>query len=219
MDRPGLVVFDLGGVLVRIAWSWAEACRAAGIDPTGREDPIPRADRDALVAAHETGALDRRAFVEGLSAASGRRFHPDEVARVHDAWLLGEYAGVASVFDALDAAGVPTAVLSNTNAAHWEHMFHAPLAPSRYPALRRVRHPVASHLIGARKPDPAAFRAVEEAAGVRGARVVFFDDLEVNVAGARRAGWTAHVIDPHADPAAQMLGFLTRGGRGSAGPP
>jgi len=41
---------------------------------------------------------------------------------------------------------------------------------------------------------------------------MFFDDLERNVVGARAVGWTAHLIDPAADPAAQMLGALREAG-------
>ncbi|MBL9088533.1 MAG: HAD-IA family hydrolase [Planctomycetia bacterium] len=205
---PSLVVFDLGGVLVRIARTWAEASRAAGIDPTGRDDPLPPAAREPWVHAYETGAIDRAAFVDGLVRAMDGAYAPAEVVRIHDAWLFGEYAGLHRLFDALDGAGVETAVLSNTNEAHWARMFPAGAGPSAFPSLRRVRHPHASHLLRARKPDAASFRAVEAATGRRGEGVVFFDDLPDNVRGARRAGWTAHLVDPAGDPAAQMLARL-----------
>ncbi len=205
---PSLVVFDLGGVLVRIARTWAEASRAAGVDPSGREDPLPPHAREPWVHAYETGAIDRAAFVEGLVRAMDGAYAPDEVVRIHDAWLFGEYAGLGRLFDALDGAGLATAVLSNTNEAHWARMFPAAAGPSAFPSLRRVRHPHASHLLRARKPDDASFRAVEAATGRRGAGVVFFDDLPDNVRGARRAGWTAHLVDPAGDPAAQMLARL-----------
>lgn len=205
---PSLVVFDLGGVLVRIARTWAEASRAAGVDSTGRDDPLTPAAREPWVHAYETGAIDRTAFVDGLVRAMGGAYAPDEVVRIHDAWLFGEYAGLGRLFDALDRAGLETAVLSNTNEAHWARMFPAGAGPSAFPSLRRVRHPHASHLLRARKPDDASFRAVEAATGRRGEDVVFFDDLPDNVRGARRAGWTAHLVDPAGDPAAQMLARL-----------
>lgn len=205
---PSLVVFDLGGVLVRIARTWAEASRAAGIDPSGREDPLTPAAREPWVHAYETGAVDRAAFVDGLVRAMDGAYSPDEVVRIHDAWLLGEYAGLDHLFDALDGAGVETAVLSNTNESHWRRMFPADAGPWAFPSLRRVGHPHASHVLRARKPDLASFRGVEAATGRRGAGVVFFDDLPDNVRGARLAGWTAHLVDPAGDPAAQMLARL-----------
>lgn len=211
--RPALVVFDLGGVLVRIARTWSEASRAAGVDPTGREDPLTPAAREPWVHAYETGVIDRRTFVDGLVAAMGGAYAPDEVLRVHDAWLFEEYAGLARVFDALDVAGVPTAVLSNTNEAHWARMFPDGPGPWAFPSLRRVRHPHASHVLRARKPDVAAFRAVEASTGVRRDGIVFFDDLPDNVRAARRAGWTAHLVDPAGDPPGEMLDRL-----GATGP-
>ncbi len=206
--RPALVVFDLGGVLVRIARTWVEASRAAGVDPTGREDPLTPEAREPWVHAYETGAIDRATFVDGLVAAMGGAYAPDEVVRIHDAWLFGEYAGLARLFDTLDGAGVRTAVLSNTNEAHWARMYPDARGPSAFPSLRRVRHPHASHVLRARKPDLAAFRAVEASTGVAGDGIVFFDDLPDNVRAARRAGWTAHLVDPAGDPPAEMLGRL-----------
>jgi FMN phosphatase YigB (HAD superfamily) len=206
--RPDLVVFDLGGVLVRVARSWAEACALAGLDWRGDfDDAAARAAREPLVVAYETGRLDRLEYCERLSRATGARYTPQEVGRIHDAWLIEEFPGLARIFDALEAAGVPTAILSNTNAAHWEAQFPASGASGRFPTLARVRHPHASHLLGLRKPDPEVYPVLERAVG--GARrVVFFDDLERNVIAARRAGWDALLVDPLADPAAQVLAAL-----------
>lgn len=206
--RPELVVFDLGGVLVRIARSWAQACASAGIDLRGDADAASTwAAREPYIVAHETGRIGREAFCAGLAGATGSLYTPEEVGRVHDAVLLGEYAGIAAVFDAAERAGVPTAVLSNTNASHWDVQFPTSGRSLRFPTLARVRHPHASHVLGARKPDREAFLALEAATG-RPRHVLFFDDLERNVAGARAAGWDAVLIDPLADPPAQMLAAL-----------
>lgn len=211
--RPDLVVFDLGGVLVRIARSWAEACKAAGLDLRGDpDDPATWAAREPHVVAYETGRIGREQFCERLSAASGSLYTPHEVGLVHDAWLFEEFAGLASVFDALEGAGIPTAILSNTNASHWDVQFSTSSGlPPRFPTLTRVHHPHASHLLGVRKPDPEAFAALEAATG-RPRRVLFFDDLDRNVAGARSAGWDAVRIDPLADPPAQMRAALVARG-------
>jgi FMN phosphatase YigB (HAD superfamily) len=91
-----------------------------------------------------------------------------------------------------------------------------------YPSLHRVRHRFASHLLGARKPDRAVFERVEAATGRAGRDVLFFDDLEENVAAARAAGWRAALVDPLGDPAALALEVLSREGvpvpRGDASP-
>ena len=205
---PSLVVFDLGGVLVRIARSWDEACAAAGVPRRpGADVTSARLARDPWVVAYETGAVTREAFLSGVAASTGGLYGPEEVARVHDAWLIAEYPGLPALFDALDAAGLPTAVLSNTNEAHWAAMYPSAGASPRFPTLARVRHPHASHRLGVRKPDAAAFRAVEATAGTAGAGVWFFDDLAPNVDAARAHGWTAVLVDP-SDPVTAMRAAL-----------
>ena len=116
------------------------------------------------------------------------------------------------MFDALGEAGVETAVLSNTNDEHWRRL--NPPDPSRaeFPTLLRADHHFASHIVGFRKPDARIFEAVEAYTGHRGARILFFDDLEAHVEAARIHGWLAELIDPTGDTAAQLLEGLKRRG-------
>ncbi len=73
--RPELVVFDLGGVLVRIARSWAEACANAGVDLRGDADAASTwAAREPYIVAHETGRIGREAFNDPLSRIIYRPF-------------------------------------------------------------------------------------------------------------------------------------------------
>jgi putative hydrolase of the HAD superfamily len=55
-----------------------------------------------------------------------------------------------------------------------------------------------SYELGLRKPDPAYFRAVVDALGVRPEEAVFVDDMRANVLGAREAGLRA-VLFPATD--------------------
>jgi HAD superfamily hydrolase (TIGR01509 family) len=51
-----------------------------------------------------------------------------------------------------------------------------------------------SHEIGCRKPAPESFAHVVQAIGVAPAQVLFFDDLEENVAAARAYGLQGVVV-------------------------
>jgi putative hydrolase of the HAD superfamily len=198
-----LVVFDLGGVLVRICKTYREGCERAGVPFRGDEvSPEDVARRRAAILEHDLGRIPYDEYCRRVAAAGGI-YTPDEVARVHGAWVLGEYEGVGAVLDALARARVDTAVLSNTNDFHWAWMFGT--ARERFPTLSRVRHPHASHLLGVAKPSEEAYRRIESAAGRRPDEILFFDDLLPNVEGALSRGWDAERIDPHGDPAAQML--------------
>ncbi len=206
-DRNGieLVVFDLGGVLVRLCDGWPDACRRAGV-PSRVEfgDPAVQRGLSDAVDSSERGRIDLTEFCRRVGDASG--LHPDHVRAIVDGYLRGLQPGVAELFDQLDAAAVPTACLSNTNARHWALMFEE--QADRYDALGRFRHRFASHLIGRRKPEADIYAAVEQAVALPGAALVFFDDNEPNVAAARARGWHAFQVDPDPDPVAQMRAHL-----------
>ncbi|MEY2462767.1 MAG: putative hydrolase of the superfamily [Acidimicrobiaceae bacterium] len=64
---------------------------------------------------------------------------------------------------------------------------------------------VDSSEVGMRKPNPAIFlHALELLGGIEPAAAVFLDDAAGNVAGARRAGLHAMLVDP-ADPAPALV--------------
>jgi FMN phosphatase YigB (HAD superfamily) len=212
-----LVVFDLGGVLVRICRSWAEGCRAAGVEVReGSGEPAAVERRRAWIRRYETGEIGSDEFFAGPAITLDGLYAPDEVRRVHHAWLLGEYPGVGGVLDAIEAGGVArTAILSNTNESHWPRL-------TEYPAAARVPVRHASHLLGAMKPSPEVYARFQARTGAPPGAILFFDDLEANVVAARGAGWRAERIDPEGDTAAQALahlaaaGVVARPGGGSA---
>jgi putative hydrolase of the HAD superfamily len=208
LSAPRVAVFDLGGVVVRICRSWEEGCRAAGISPRATRPPAEAAPAiDALVRAHQRGEHDAVHHYGRLAEIVGGHT-PDEVGRVHMAWILGDYPGMAAAIDRIHAAGLDSACLSNTNAAHWDQ-----LAGSE--AFRRIRRPHASHLMGLVKPDAAIYRAFERAAGAAPGEIVFFDDLAENVDAARACGWDAVLVDHEGDTAAQVLAALRSRGVGA----
>lgn len=215
MPEIRCVCFDWGGVILRICRSWAEGCRAAGLPLRGDHGDKPFAnERKGHSEAYQLGRLDDAAFFAHVSEAMGGLYTPDEVERVHHAWLLEEYPGVGGLIDRLNAApGVETALLSNTNAAHWRRQF--PLQPGglrRFDAASRLGHRHASHLLGLAKPGVEIYRAFERLSHFSPGQILFFDDLADNIAAARACGWKAEQIDHMGDTAGQMLGHLVRHG-------
>lgn len=202
-----VVVFDLGGVLVRICRSWREGCAAAGLPVRAEMDSDGVMSRvRSVFAAYDEGRVSCEEAFERLSEAVGGAYSPEELARLHDAWLIGVYEGVEGLVDELASAGVTTGVLSNTNHRHWTRM------RASYGVLGRITHPHASHLLRVRKPDEGIYRLFEERTGASAAQMIFFDDLEENVEAAARRGWFAHRVDFAGDTAAQMRGVLRREG-------
>lgn len=204
-----VVCFDWGGVIVRICRSWREGCMAAGIDVRGEVGtPELVARRRAISDQYQIGRMTSSEYADAMSLAMGGVYSPDEVQRIHDAWLLEEYPGVAEVIDRLHSTpGIRTALLSNTNALHWERQ-----SPARglrhFPIAGSLHHPHASHLMGCAKPGLDIYRRFEELVGARGASIAFFDDLPDNISTARELGWHAVKIDHEGDTAAQIRGAL-----------
>lgn len=198
-----LVCFDLGGVIVRICRSWAQACNVLGYEvheAVAHPDRIRQ--RRAVWGEHQTGRMPDDEFWRKLAQATGDLYAPEQARAVHAAWLLGEYDGVVDLIGELNATGcIETACLSNTDPHHWETM-------SGYASVRSMRHRFASHLLGLAKPDRAIFEAFEAQTGCRGREIVFFEDSPENVEAARAAGWHAELVDHEGDTAGQMREHL-----------
>ncbi len=202
-----LVVFDLGGVLVQTVRSWEEAHERAGLPFPPPSDPEYGARLKKLPRLGN-GSVDSARYFALVAEASQGVYTADDVWRISDALLIGEYPGISRVFDALEAVSIETALLSNTNDAHWARLFAQTPGEPEFPTLVRARHRFASHLLGVEKPDPLAYRHVESATGHAADRILFFDDTLINVEGARAVGWTADVIGYNRDPVTRMLACL-----------
>lgn len=205
-QRIELVVFDLGGVLVQADRSWTEAARRLGFeleagwlaDFQERLGSLPLRGR---------GELSSEEYFVRFAEASRGVFSVVDAERISHASLGLEYPGIDAVFDRIEAAGVPTAALSNTSDDHWRRLF-PDFGPIEFPALQRISHRLASHLLAIEKPDPRAFHAVEQLTGHSGSSILFFDDKDENLLAARTIGWQTHFIDYLGDPARQLLAAL-----------
>jgi FMN phosphatase YigB (HAD superfamily) len=220
----GVICFDLGGVIIRTCASWEEACRAAGLEYRPVVDTAEVQERIRRVdLLHQAGRMTDDEFFREIARAIGGVCTPEEIDRIHDAWLLGEYAGFQELISELNDRGLPTACLSNTNQRHWELMEGrrsslVSAAHHAFPAFRNLRHRHASHLLGMLKPSPEIYRkfATTLAGELHGhggeeispESIVFFDDREENVAAAVAAGWRATRIDPSGDTAGQIRRVL-----------
>jgi HAD superfamily hydrolase (TIGR01509 family) len=224
-----VVCFDLGGVLVRICQTWAEACARAALPVRNAEYLASDAWREPRRRAgdrYQSGQLQCAAYFAELAQLSAGLFSASEYERLHHAWTLDHYPGALELVRALNARpGVVTACLSNTNHAHWVRLVGAD-GKNEYPAVAELRHQLASHLLGCAKPDARIYQlayakfseatspqaAASQVTALRPSDIVFFDDLPENVHAARSAGWTAFQVDPSGDTVAQMRGLLASAG-------
>lgn len=192
--------------MVRIAQSWGDAANVAGVFIARGQLSTPLTHFPGLEAL-QRGAIDLDEYLEGLRDFLATATL-DEALRVHLAILLGPYAGTLELVREMEATGVVTACLSNTNEPHWEVMSES----GRFPNIARLQFAALSHRLRLEKPQPEIYRELERMVGAAGEEVAFFDDSPVNVQAARALGWNADTIDPAADPAAQIRRSLAQWG-------
>lgn len=182
------MVFDIGGVLLE--WDPGLVYRELIPDPAELDWFLSE-----VCTPEWNGTLDAgRPFDEACDELAAR--HPSYADRVHawkrqDDMIAGEIAGTAELVYRLRENAVPLYLLTNMPAG----VFAA--RRERYPVLRRFDGAVVSGEEGVLKPSPMIFARLRDRYGLDPAATLFIDDAEVNVRGARAAGFRAHhFVDP-----------------------
>jgi putative hydrolase of the HAD superfamily len=190
MAHISLVVFDLGGVMIRLSDGWEDACRLAGVAvqpgaPAWHE--VWTAHAAELDEPLGCGRIDDDEFFRRFHRAIDGAYSIPELQAVFQAIIQPEFPGIMETVCALQAAGIRTACLSNTSAVHWVDLDD----PAKYPAIGRLDARHASHLLGCMKPGKEIYRKFEDAMDTVPSRLLFFDDTEDNITAARTYGWNA----------------------------
>jgi HAD superfamily hydrolase (TIGR01509 family) len=190
-----VVCFDIGGVLIKINRRWEDAMFAAGVRGTATGHLTEFKPLEVF----QRGDMSEEEFYPVLKDFLG--VESDEAAANILNYVLYEpYPGTLELIEDMNDLGIITACLSNTNAPHWAEMHNS----GRFPNFNALKLRLASQELRLDKPDPAIFRAFEDAAKSMPQEIVFFDDTEEHVEAARERGWKAHWIDHTGDTAEQM---------------
>jgi putative hydrolase of the HAD superfamily len=182
--QAGALLFDLGRVVLDIDFNrtlqhWAHL---AGCEPAQLGQ---RFLPDESYYRHERGEISDEAFFAGLRSSLGVELTDAQFIEGWNAIFVGEMPGIHELL-ARAAKRLPLYALSNTNALHSAYF------SSRYAELLgHFRKIFLSSTIGLRKPDAEAYDHVVQAIGVPAEHIVFFDDLDENIRGARGRGLKA----------------------------
>jgi putative hydrolase of the HAD superfamily len=189
------VLFDMGGVLVRLGS--LDELLGTGMSA---EEFWPRWLASSAVRGLEGGTSSLEAFGHQLRDDLELDLEPDEIVERFLAFPCGLYPGavelVASVPDT-----VTTGVLSNTNEAHWEHQIDAATVQGL------CQHQFLSYRLGLLKPDREIYEAVLGILDRPADRVLFIDDNQINVDGARAVGLRAEVAKGPAAAGAVLAAY------------
>ena len=190
------VVWDFGGVLItpitrlidEIA-GWHDISMVAMLDVLMGPREVSTPDHPWHRA--ERGELPTAALQEAVSPwaeAAGVSLRGDE----YDRLLCGVFDVHHEVIDrirALRGDGYRTGLLTNSF-REFRPLLEEHIDMSVFHVV------VDSSEVGHRKPEPAVYEVTTERVGVPAAEILYLDDFEANLVGARGAGWqTIHVTD------------------------
>jgi len=181
MKRPAAVLFDLGNVLVSI--HPAAFTRHLGIDPetarTKFKQPIIE-----TVQRYELGLMSTAEYLGELNRLFDNRYSVDLLTEAMLRVIGQPIPGMENLVSSV-ASTTPVALVSNTNELHFA------LCKKNLPALRFIHQFFLSYEMKVSKPDPRYYQIVLERLALPPDSVVFIDDLEENVEGAKAAGMNA----------------------------
>ena len=183
-DRIDLVLFDLGGVLIRPG-GVAAMRELAGIDSD--EALWARWLGCRWVQRFEAGGCTPEEFADGIVADWELELEPAAFLHEFGGWPEPPFEGALELVDAVQSS-VPAGFLSNMNEYQWAANYEK-IALTEAFAFRFL-----SFELGLVKPDAAIFEAVADSLPVSRRRVLFLDDNEVNVEAATGAGFAARHV-------------------------
>jgi len=184
------VVFDLGNVL--IDWQ-PEPAIAAGVGADQARDFLARFAFREWNHQQDAGRPFAESEAEAIAAHPEWRDHILSYRANFPLSLVREITGTVEIVRDLHSRGVPLYALTNWAAETFHH------AEQRYPWLDLFELVVVSGREQLAKPDRRIFEILVEKSGHRADTLLFVDDSEVNVRGARAAGLQAVLFT---DPAA-----------------
>jgi putative hydrolase of the HAD superfamily len=180
-DRIDLVLFDLGGVLIR----------PGGVGPlralsgiASDEELWTRWLACPWVRRLEAGQCAPEEFAAGLVADWGLEIEPASFLEEFGRWPEPPFEGALELVDEVRAR-VPAAFLSNMNSFQWSTNY------AGIPLTEAFTHRFLSFELGLVKPDAAIFDVVAARLPVPRHRVLFLDDNAINVEAAEGAGFAA----------------------------
>jgi HAD superfamily hydrolase (TIGR01509 family) len=203
-----LVCFDVGGVLVDTCRTFLEGIAEAGLPYRSSPLEIDQLYDSALHVrqAYRTGKITSEQYATGVSSALHGLYTKAEVLRIRDASIKGTYPETEAILLKLSGTpGIQIALLTNTNVEHWSRI-------AGLPWMKYVDHSFTSHEMGIAKPSPQVFQAVKSATRKLSGEILYFDDLESNIAASAKLGWRSVLVVSCNNPGAQIRNELSECG-------
>ncbi|MGO8764179.1 MAG: HAD family hydrolase [Limisphaerales bacterium] len=175
------IIFDLGKVLVD--FDYAIGARKIAARSAKKLTELHRfLGGSDILARFESGVLTRHQFFGEMKEATGFLGEIDE--------FVGDFADIFLPIPAmielhaeLRRRGFETFIFSNTNDIAVEHVRH------NFPFFSNFDGYIYSYRVGAMKPLPQIYDAMEKLCGRKGKEIIYLDDRPENIEAGARRGW------------------------------
>ena len=185
MVKPKAILFDLGGVLINfVGLDEVQKLLPEAIDPVQLRT---RWVGSPTVSAFERGDLSPMEFSSQFVSEWELELSAAQFLKDFASWITGPFAGTEKLLKDLNP-DYTLACLSNTNEVHWDSL------QGEFGLGELLHRHYASHIIGEIKPKPKAFEFACQDLELEPSEIIFFDDGEENIAGARQFGLTAYKV-------------------------
>ena len=178
---PPVVVFDLGKVLVDFDYTIA-AKKVAARSSRHVENLHEFLSGSPLLAQLESGLLTSRQFFSEVQKATGFSGNAEEFCG-YFADIFIPIPAMVELHAALREKQISTYIFSNTNDIAVTHIRR------RFPFFGNFDGYILSYEVGAMKPLPKIYEALEAMTGRRGADIFYIDDRLENVQAGAARGW------------------------------
>ena len=174
-------IFDLGKVLVDFDYAVA-ARKIAARSAKAPADLHAFLGSSPLLVEYESGRITRQDFYQAVREVIG--FHGDinEFGSFF-ADIFSEMPATIALHAELRQRGFKTFIFSNTNDLAIEHVRR------NFPFFANFDGYLFSYEVGAMKPQPEIYGAMEKMCGRTGADLIYLDDRAENIAAAAARGW------------------------------
>ena len=194
---PQALLFDLGGVLVDIDFGRAISAWAPYSSLSSAE--LRKSfTYDFQYERHERGEIEAAEYFDHLAKTLQLDATHEQIEHGWTAIFVGEIRQTRVLVEAMRGI-LPCYAFTNTNATHmaaWSKLF-----PGVVGAFDKI---FASHELGLRKPERAAFDRICHLTETPASSIVFFDDLPENVQAAKKAGLQAVLVRSPDDVATSL---------------
>lgn len=178
------IVFDLGEVLIKLDFSRVNELRR--LTKRAIDASIQAMNEWTLYDSFERGHLDEREFITRLNQELSLSLSAEDFRSIWNSVLKEPVPGIELILTSL-AQHYPLWALTNSNETHINHF------KANYPWQRYFQAVLTSFELGHRKPELEIYKKMIQTVGFNPDEILFLDDREENIEGARRMGIRAEL--------------------------